>query len=77
MRATFTRRQKEQARKEKQRAKAERKLQRKLELGSDIPAIEPEPADSDENREVAEQSPLKTSESSAAMLHNLNSKEFS
>ena len=53
-RATFTKRQKEQARKEKQQAKAERKLQRKLEVQTGVPAVEPEPADSDEGA-VAEQ----------------------
>jgi hypothetical protein len=36
-RATFTKRQKEQARQERQRAKAERKLQRKREGQSGVP----------------------------------------
>ena len=55
-RATFTKRQKEQNRQEKQRAKAERKLQRKLESQAGVPPPDTEEISTNEEA-VPESSP--------------------
>jgi hypothetical protein len=55
-RATFTKRQKEQNRQEKQRAKAERKLQRKLESQAGVPPQDTDEASANEG-DVPESSP--------------------